>query len=149
FTDLNTSAFLLSSRGDWRDWALRKLGELETNPQMARLPAAYVYIMNYPDQHHLSERVPEAGAVLHGFKMTDYRPGQLLTIREAVERRQRHEEIEALTASMREHREIPTTFNGEIPELDGRADRLLIGRRYQMDDDRVGTLITATVLENE
>jgi hypothetical protein len=60
-----------------------------------------------------------------------------------------------LIKSMKDHAEIPSTFNGEIPEFAfGNGDaRLLIGQRYLVTDpdgnDSTGLLTTAVVIESE
>jgi hypothetical protein len=64
---------------------------------------------------------------------------------------------EAFMESARDHAFPPVTFDGEIAEyalgLLDPTQRLIIGRRYQMDDGkdgkRLGVLTSATVAENE
>lgn len=60
--------------------------------------------------------------------------------------RVRNPEVEALVASIQEHIDLPSTFEGEIPGL--QSNRLLIGHRYQMDDGVVGTLEDACVMND-
>ena len=49
---------------------------------------------------------------------------------------------------MVEHNQVPSAFDGEIPGLD-EDHRLLIGRRYQMDDGQIGELEDACVDEQD
>jgi hypothetical protein len=151
FVDLNTPAKVRADKNssDWRDWAVGCLRTFEGSPEGRKLPPAIVIITNYPDQHHLDSLVPDAGAAVEGFKMDDYRTGTAMPLHEAIERRDRRPEVEALTKSMGEHTDIPSTFDGEIPELMGIENRLLIGRKYEIEPGKVGTLTEACLIETE
>src|SRR5438128_2154691 len=65
-----------------------------------------------------------------------------------------HIEMFALMQSLKEHGQLPVTFDGEIPELVfGKVDnRLLIGNRYMIPLDVgkevPGELMSAVVMEN-
>lgn len=150
FVDINTPAKprVAGSHYDWRTAAVSDLRRFEGSKAAEELPAALVFITNFPDHHHLDDVVADAGAVLEGFKTSEYRTGQATTIRQKIEQRERHPEVEAFFASMAEHNEAPSTFDGEIPGLD-EGQRLLIGRRYQMDDGQVGELEDACVDEQD
>lgn len=147
FVDLNTQAnpYVPGGPNDWRTISINALRKFEGQPNAAALPPAVVFITNYPDHHHLDSEVPDAGATVEGFKIDDYRTGRLLTLPQKIEMRARNPEIEALLASIQEHIDVPSTFEGEIPGLP--SNRLLIGHRYQMDDGAVGTLEDACVNE--
>jgi SEC-C motif len=147
FVDLNTQTYSYAPGGpnDWRTISINILRKFENQPSAAALPPAVVFITNYADHHHLDGEVLDAGATVEGFKIDDYRTGQLLTLPEKIEMRARNPEIEALLASIQEHIDIPSTFEGEIPGLP--SNRLLIGHRYQMDDGTAGTLEDACVNE--
>lgn len=148
FVDLNTQAYPYVPGGpnDWRTTIIKTLRTFEEQPKAAALPPAVVFITNYPDHHHLDSQVPDAGATVEGFKVDDYRTGRLLTLTQKIEMRARNPEIEALLASIHEHIDVPSTFEGEIPGL--QSNRLLIGHRYQMDDGAVGTLEDACVIDH-
>lgn len=148
FVDLNTHAYPYVPGGphDWRTIGVNTLRKFEVQPNAATLPPAVVFITNYPDHHHLDTHVPDAGAVVEGFKIDDFRTGQLLTLPQKIEMRVRNPEIEALVASIQEHIDLPPTFEGEIPGLP--SNRLLIGHRYQMDDGVIGTLEDAFVMDD-
>jgi hypothetical protein len=148
FVDINTPAKprIASSFYDWRTAAVSDLRRFEGDRSTVDLPSALVFITNFPDHHHLDEVVADAGAILEGFKTVEYRTGQLTTIRQKVEQRERHPEVDAFFASMMEHNEVPSTFAGEIPGVD-ESRRLLIGRLYQMDDGQIGELEDACVDE--
>ncbi|WP_407472238.1 SEC-C domain-containing protein [Xanthomonas campestris pv. campestris] len=148
FVDLNTQAYPYVPGGphDWRTIGINTLRKFEAQPKAATLPPAVVFITNYPDHHHLDTQVPDAGATVEGFKIDDYRTGQFLTLPQKIEMRVRNPEVEALVASIQEHIDLPSTFEGEIPGL--QSNRLLIGHRYQMDDGVVGTLEDACVMND-
>lgn len=148
FVDLNTQAYPYVPGGpnDWRTISINALRKFEGQPNAASLPPAVVFVTNYPDHHHLDSQVPDAGATVEGFKVDDYRTGRQLTLPQKVEMRERNPEIEVLLASIQEHIDVPSTFEGEIPGLP--SNRLLIGHRYEMDDGAVGTLEDACVMEN-
>lgn len=145
FADLNTQAYPYVPGGpnDWRTISINALRKFEGQPKAASLPPAVVFITNYPDHHHLDSEVPDAGATVEGFKIDDYRTGRLVTLPQKIEMRARNPEIEALLASIQEHIDVPSTFEGEIAGLP--SNRLLIGHRYQMDDGAVGILEDACV----
>lgn len=148
FVDLNTQAYPYVPGGphDWRTIGINTLRKFEAQPKAATLPPAVVFITNYPDHHHLDTQVPDAGATVEGFKIDDYRTGQFLTLQQKIDMRVRNPEVEALVASIQEHIDLPSTFEGEIPGLP--SNRLLIGHRYQMDDCVVGTLEDACVMND-
>ena len=77
--------------------------------------------------NHLSE----------GFQIQDLKIGSTFpSLRTAIDSRDRHIEVYDLIQSMKDHAEVPSTFDGEIPEFafgDGEA-RLLIGQRYMVTD---------------
>ena len=150
FVDINRPAKARDpdSPRDWRTAAVSDLRRFEGSKDAEHLPSALIFFTNFPDHHHLDEVVPDAGAILEGFKTTDYRTGEPTTIRQKILQREQHPEVEALFASMVEHNEVPTTFDGEIAGLDD-VPRLLINRRYQMDDGQVGLLEDACVDEQD
>ncbi|MGV8941497.1 MAG: YecA family protein [Lysobacter sp.] len=146
FVDINTPAKprVAGSFYDWRTAAVSDLRRFEGSKSADDLPSALVIITNFPDHHHLDEVVADAGAILEGFKTDEYRTGRPTTVRQKIEQRERHPEVEALFASMVEHNEVPSTFEGEIPGVN-ESQRLLIGHRYQMDDGQLGELEDACV----
>lgn len=148
FVDINTPAKprVADSPFDWRTAAVSDLRRFEGSKQAEGLPSALIFITNFPDHHHLDEVVADAGAILEGFKTADYRTGEPTTIRQKIQQRERFTEVEAFFASMVEHNEVPSSFDGEIACLDD-VPRLLIGHRYEMDDGQIGLLEDACVDE--
>lgn len=151
FIDLNTPAQEHTEAAiDWLKWAVGRVRLLERDPLQTSLPPAFVLLTTYPYHHELETVAPPVAVMAEGFKVDDYRYDRACTLREAIEARERHPEMEALMTSIREHFEIPVTFDGAIPELEpAQGQRLLVGRRYLMDDGKIGLLTSATVAENE
>lgn len=120
------------------------------------LPNAYLLVTNTPWHHHLKEDAFRCSAMAEGFQIPDFKGDAMFpSLRAAIEAREGHIEMHDLMRSIQDHTDIPSTFDGEIPEFafgEG-APRLLIGQRYliQVDDgtERPGLLTTATVLESE
>lgn len=150
FVDINRPAKprVAGSHHDWRTAAVSELRRFEGSKSAEHLPRALMFITNFPDHHHLDEVVADAGAILEGFKTSEYRTGEPTTIRQKIRQRGQHPEVEAFFASMVEHNEVPSTFDGEIAGLD-EVPRLLIGHHYQMDDGQTGLLEDACVDEKD
>ena len=77
-------------------------------------------------------------------------------LRKALDSREKHKEIFELLQSFKEHYEIPSTFDGEIPEfVFGKQEmpRLKIGQKYMIPnkegEEVVGILMDAAVNEKE
>jgi hypothetical protein len=118
-------------------------------------PKAYVFVTNHPYQYSLEGSNYRESFLAEGFKITEFKMGaSFLSIREALKARDRHVEMFKLMESLRDHYEIPSTFEGEIPEFafaDPRT-RLKIGQRYLVPDGQnevAGILVDAAVVEDE
>lgn len=151
FVDLNTPAQerLSKDSSDWRDWAVGRLRMLEGSPAGRDLPSALIMVTNFPEQYHLDTNVPDAGGAIEGFKREDYRLGVPMTLSEAINKREKNMEVESFLQSMMEHQDLPSTFDGSIPGLDGNVDRLVIGRSYELDEAVSGVLVDACVVEDQ
>lgn len=120
------------------------------------LPDAYVVVTNTPWHHHLHTEAIRCSTMADGFQIQDFKHDtQFPSLRAAIDARERHIEMHELLRAMRDHSEIPSTFDGEIPEFafgEG-APRLIIGQCYLVKDEegreRKGVLTTATVMEAE
>jgi hypothetical protein len=122
----------------------------------APAPAAYVFLTNHTHQYNLESTRYKRSAVSEGFKIPDFRlDASFASIRHALAARERHHEMYQLMSSIRTHYDIPSTFDGEIPEFAfGDATlRLRVGHKYLVPDadgtEVVGVLTDATVLESE
>ncbi|WP_175545189.1 hypothetical protein [Variovorax sp. OV329] len=135
---------------------LRRFETLD--PQAKRLPTAYVFMTNTPWEHQLDSTEWRLLAIADGFHINDFKMDQVYpSIRAAVDARQPHLEMHALLESMRTHSGIPSTFDGESPELafpdGGQQPRLTIGKRLRVPDGKgnevEGVLASAVVVEAE
>jgi len=115
-------------------------------------PEAYIIVTNHPYEYSLKTSHFRVSALAEGFKMPEFKIGaKFSSIRAALRAREKHHEMFTLMDSIREHYEIPSTFDGEIPELAfGKTEtRLRIGKKYLVLDDKgkevVGELVEATV----
>ena len=130
------------------------LRELEKRLSIKRNPApeAYVFLTNFPYQFNLEATNIFRFVLAEGFKIPEFNFGlSIPNIREALRIRKDHYEMFQLMKSIREHSEIPSTFNGEAPEIAfGKTEvRLKVGERYLISDENgkevVGELVEATV----
>jgi len=122
----------------------------------APAPAAYVCITNMNDQYVLDTQTIATMISFLGFKINDFMGNEFPSLREAARARERHWPMFHLLKSMEEHREIPQTFEGELPSEVFSANplpRLRIGQTYTVpgsDGVKVNaTLEQAVVAENK
>jgi len=122
----------------------------------APAPPAYVFLTNHTQQYNLESTQYKRSVVSEGFKIPDFRlDASFASIRDALAARERHSEMYQLMSSIRNHYEIPSTFDGEIPEFvfGDATPRLRIGHKYLVPDadgsEVVGVLTDASVLESE
>lgn len=124
-------------------------------PDGTQKPRAYVFVTNHPFHSNLA--MPDAGmqVLAAGFHIPDFGPdARHFSYKSILESRTKHEEMFALMKSMQTHYEIPSTFDGEMPELVFQESqdfpRLQFGRWYMVplaDGQEVpGRLYEATVL---
>jgi hypothetical protein len=132
--------------------ALRRLRRAES--ERSTLPPAYVFVTNTPWEHHLDESAPACAAVVEGFRIPEFKGSITVpSLRFAIDARQRHIEMHELRQSLEDHSQIPSTFDGEIPEFAfGRAaTRIRIGERYMVPDaegiERPAEVTMAIVVE--
>lgn len=111
---------------------------------------------NTPWHHHLKDAAFRCSAMAEGFQLPDFKIGATFpNLRAAIEARKRHIEMYELMRSIREFTDIPSTFDGEIPEFafGEETRRLIIGQRYlvQVEDgtEQPALLTAATVVEAE
>ena len=127
--------------------------KLTINGQAA--PPAYVIVTNNPHGYDLNGEVM-TWAAAEGYKIPDFRlDSGFLSLREALNARERHIEVFSLMKSLARHREIPSTFDGDSPDLafsNGPA-RLRVGQRYAIPDGKgretVGELTHGVVMESK
>lgn len=120
------------------------------------LPDAYLFVTNNPWHHHLDTSNFRCIVMAEGFQIPDLKLGcRFPNLRAVLDSRDRHIEIFDLMQSIKDHAEIPSTFDGEISEFAfGNSEaRLLIGQKYLVPDpdgnESPGLLTTAAVNETE
>jgi hypothetical protein len=118
-------------------------------------PPAYVVLANLSDQYVLDSAELGTMVVFRGFKIDDFM-GEFPSLREAARARERHWPMFQLLKSIEEHRDIPTTFGGELPSesfASGQPPRIQIGRVYLVPGpdgkDVPATITTATVMQGK
>jgi hypothetical protein len=139
--------------------SIQDLRERESSLLIDRGPAppAYVFVTNYPYYQHLDLPLAASMILATGFKIPDFGPDEPFTDAHAyIRAKERHLEMHALLASLREHQEIPATFDGDNPDqayAEEENPRLLIGSEYLIPDseghERSAILDDACVLEPE
>lgn len=119
-------------------------------------PEAYVFVTNHPCHYNLDSTHHGWTVLSEGFKLPDFKVDtEYSNIRDALRSRERHADMQQLIKSMRDHYEIPSTFDGEIPEFafNKNISRLKIGQRYVIPSkdgtEVVGELATACVSESD
>jgi len=126
------------------------------DPQAQRLPPAYVFLTNAPREHHLDDTEWRQLALGDSFHIDEFKLDHAYpSLRAAINGRRAHVEMHELLKSMRTHSEIPSTFDGDNPELAfaNAGHRLTIGDRYLVPDadgsEVEGVLTSAVVMEHE
>lgn len=135
--------------------ALRRLRSFEGQPLNHKpRPPAYVFVTNTPWSLYLDEPAPRCAALAEGFQISDFKGGVYVpSLRYAVDAREAHIEMHELMRSIQDHSDIPSTFDGEIPEyaFGTGKQRIVIGQRYMVSDvdgvERPAEVTTATVAE--
>lgn len=136
----------------------RHLRDLEVRLKIDGNPApeAYVLFTNFPYQYSLESTEFRSFGLAEGFKIPEFNFGLTLpNIREALRIREKHYEIYQLIKSFQEYSGIPSTFDGEIPDLvfGKTRTRLRIGEKYLVSDDTgkevVGELTDAIVSDKQ
>ena len=138
--------------------AVESLRAKEQGLSVASLPAppAYVVLTN---QTYLLDMEGPAGPLAlaaEGFKIPDFKFDlRFPRLHDALAARARHREVFDLVEAIHTYKEIPTTFDGEIPEFafGTQRPRLLVGHKYQIPTEHgvflAGTLETGTVSLHE
>ncbi len=134
FIDLNKA--LLTQEAAFRamDRAEFILKQSENSMQIDGMPApsAYVCMTNMNDQHALDSTSIATIVSFVGFRLPDFM-GEYESPRAAAHAREQHLPMYRLLKSMEEHREIPQTFDGELPSeaFSTKATlRLKVGQLY-------------------
>jgi len=139
------------------DKALRRLRSFEGQSLNGQpRPSAYVFLTNTPWSLYLDAPEPRFTVLTDGFQIQDFKGGVFApSLRHAINAREAHIEMHNLMRSIEDHSNIPSTFDGEIPEYafgSGNC-QIVIGQRYMVPDadgvERPAELMSATVAEAE
>jgi hypothetical protein len=144
------------SKPEYLDPVLRGLRAFEGRLLNGRpRPPAYVFITNTPLALNLDGDAPRCCIIPEGFQIPEFKGnGVARSLRQAIDARKGHREMHDLLESVRDHTEVPATFDGSIPEYTfGTAIPILIGQRYMVPGpdgvERPGVVTSATVAESE
>lgn len=147
------------SLAGWPQAALEQIRYAEQNPpEETDMPSAYVIVTNHAFHNNLTTIGSGTAVLATGYRIPDF--GQVVgfgRFKEFLEWKERHKEMLALLDSMKTHYEIPSTFDGEIPELafNGsiKSSRLRFGQWYLVPKadgcEILGRLYEAAVFEQE
>ena len=157
--EINVPEVVTSYEG-WPAAAMAQIRHNERSdfPGGEKKPSAYVFVTNHAFHSNLT--APDSGMQLlaTGFHIPGFGPdAPHSSYKGVLETRARHSEMFALMKSMQTHYEIPSTFDGEMPQLafqdSGGVPRLQFGRTYlvPMEDGREvpGRLYDAVVEEEQ
>jgi hypothetical protein len=160
FIDVNVPEEVTTiERTQWLNESISSIRDQEANLTIdgKTAPPAYLILTNHPYLYNLETANFGRGVLGEGFKIPDFRwDTSFENLRKALDSREKHQEVFDLLQSLKEHCEIPSTFDGEIPEFafgEQNIPRLRIGQKYIVKDkegiDVVGLLKDATVNEKE
>lgn len=125
------------------------------DPASRHLPEAYVFFTNCPWAHFLDAPASGSPTLAEGFRIQHFKAGtQFGSLHEALEARDQHIEMHDLMKSITDHFEIPSTFDGELPEVafGEISNRVLIGERCHVSIENTevsGIVTSATIAETE
>jgi hypothetical protein len=155
--EVNVPDVVTSTEG-WPAAALKQIRDNERTDFSSgeKKPSAYVIVTNHAFHNNLDAADTGVQCLATGFHIDDFGPDVAYRGYKAVlEARDRHPEMFALLASMRTHYEIPSTFDGQMPQLEfpklADSPQLIFGRSYliPMPDGGLmpGRLYDAVVME--
>lgn len=159
FIDLNTQPVMdMDGKPTWVERASTRLEQYEPN-ELAPGVTACVFLTNVPFHRALNDR-PHIALAPSGLGIPDFnRPG-FYRLSEVYRQKRKHIDAHDIAAAFIKYPQFPPTFDGSLPSesLDGNP-RVIIGETYVFDgvrnlsgsteDNLVGTVTTATVLESE
>lgn len=144
----------------WPRAALDQIRQAETvsPPDGSEKPSAYVLVTNHAFHSNLDQVGVGAQVLAAACRIPDFGPDVPYSrLKDLLDSEMRHQEMFALLDSVREHYEIPSTFDGQNPELVFRPDdgvpQLKIGQWYMVPSDDghevAGQLVDAVVDEHK
>lgn len=157
--EINVPEVVTSYEG-WPAAAMEQIryNEKSDFPSGEKKPSAYVLVTNHAFHNNLAKLDAGMQLLATGFHIPDFGPdARHAGYKGVLESRERHAEMFALVNSMRTHYEIPSTFDGEMPEFafqkESEVPRLQFGRWYLVpteDGQEIpGRLYDAVVMEEQ
>ncbi|WP_370111980.1 hypothetical protein [Bradyrhizobium yuanmingense] len=125
----------------WPKSALEQIRATEKMPQPdgSTKPPAYVIVTNHAFHNNLDAVEAQAQVLAAGCQMADFGPDAAFNrLKDVLDSQERHKEVFSLIDSMRDHYEIPSTFDGENPVFafgeSNAPTRLRFGETYIVPD---------------
>lgn len=154
--DVNVPSDQANSEEKWLGELVPILKSRETTLKIKgeAAPSAFVIITNHPYHYDLEGTGTNRAVLADGFKIPDFGVrAQFTSLIDAFKAMQKHADLFRLIEAFRKY-QIPSTFDGEIPEFAfGEAERhWVIGKQYDLleyEHGAVGVLTTATVSESD
>lgn len=148
------------SLSGWPREALDQIRYVEklAAPDGGPKPSGYVFVTNHAFHNNLTAVDFGVQALAASCRKPGFAPDYIFSgLKEFLEHREAHVEMLALIASMKKHYEIPSTFDGEIPELAfdnlNPLPRIKIGSWYRVpgpDGEEVeAVVVEAVVVEKQ
>lgn len=132
--------------------------EKTPTPDGSAKPSAYVFVTNHSFHNNLDSQNAGIQFIAAGCNIPDFGTDVPFNrLADVLDSEERHKEVLALADSMREHYDIPATFDGENPVFafnpEAQKHRLKIGAVYQLPDaegnEMQGRLVEAIVMEQD
>lgn len=137
FIDIGRPAGNVEKAKKWLLNAQEDIRKQEETPILngVELPKAYVILTNNSYWHDLKGQNFNFVALGEGFQIQGFKTDYKGTIHDALIERKKHKEVFDLLESMRKQSEIPSTFDGENPDIafhkgDDENPPLIIGNKY-------------------
>jgi hypothetical protein len=127
---------VVTSYDGWPNSAMEQIRHNERSEFSSgeKKPSAYVFVTNHAFHNNLTATDIGLQVLAAGFRIPDFGPDAIhKSYKEILASRSRHAEMFALVKSMQTHYEIPSTFDGEMPQLafgQSKEPRLQFGRTY-------------------
>ena len=96
-----------------------------------------MFVTNSPWALCLDAPAPRSTVVAEGLQLPTFKRGFVAqSLRHMIDAREAEIEMHALLQSIKDHHEIPSTFDGEIPAyaFDPSLERLMVGQRCTVKD---------------
>lgn len=138
FIETNLPDIVKSKEGQWMDTAVKAVVGAEALTIKGHpTEPAYVALTNHPHHYHLQAENFGRSAVFTGYKIDDFGHGkEFRQLRDMYYAKQKHIDVHRIIDSVKDHYDIPATFDGSLPSeaFHGGSQRITIGQRYFFED---------------